>query len=77
MSKWLVMAGVEHTSSNSNRETCFELNATDLPSEEAAKVEAERRNAIEHAAGHTNVLWFPMEQIDPAELLRRAMERRR
>lgn len=71
MAKFMVMAGVEMTAANSSRETCFERNAIDLPSMEAAEAEAERRNAIERAAGHTNVLWFPMEQIDYAALMRR------
>ena len=69
--KWLVMAGVEMTSANSNQKTCFELNATDLPTLEAAKAEAERRNAVEREAGHTNVLWYPMEQLDIAALMAR------
>lgn len=64
---WIVMAGVEMTSANSNRETCFELNAIDIPTEAKAKRIAAERNEVERRAGHTNVLWFPCP--DMSEML--------
>jgi hypothetical protein len=63
MTKYMVMSGIEITGRNSNQDRCFDLNATGLPTMEAAEAEAARRNAAEKAAGHDNVTWFAMEQF--------------
>lgn len=54
---WIVMAATELTSRDSNRERCFDRNATGLTEAEAHK-EAMRRNEVERAAGHENVFWY-------------------
>jgi hypothetical protein len=41
-----------------NAKRSFDSNAVDL-TEEEAKAEAARRNAVEIAAGHKSVDWFP------------------
>lgn len=61
---YIVMAGVEITAKNSNRETCFESNAVDIPTEAEAEIIAAQRNAVEKAAGHTNVMWFPCPDME-------------
>lgn len=66
---WMVMAGVERKTRDCNSETCFELNAIDLATRELAEQEAEFRNKTERDYGHTNVLWFPMEQLDIAAMM--------
>lgn len=63
MSTWIVMASVELGRNNG---VSFETNATDL-SEEAAGAEAARRNAVEKAAGHVGVDWFPAQ--DPIAMM--------
>lgn len=61
---YIVMAGVEITAKNPNRETCFELNATGIATEAEAERIAAERNAAEKAAGHTNVSWFPCPDME-------------
>ncbi|MFZ3482014.1 hypothetical protein [Sphingomonas sp. 3-13AW] len=63
MSTWLVMASVEISKNNG---LSFDANATGL-TEGAAKAEASRRNAVEKAAGHVGVDWFPAQ--DPLAMM--------
>jgi hypothetical protein len=63
MSTWIVMASVEPARNNG---VSFDTNAVDL-TEDAAKTEAARRNAVEKAAGHVGVDWFPAQ--DPIAMM--------
>lgn len=64
----IVMSAVSYDGSSRNRKRCFETNATGFPDIATAEIEAARRNAMELAAGHTNVEWFVSEL--PDELLK-------
>jgi hypothetical protein len=59
----MVMSATEITATNRNQDRCFDRNAVDIPTEAEARAEATRRNKVEKAAGHTNVMWYAMEQI--------------
>jgi hypothetical protein len=59
--QWIVMSAVEITSKNSNRDRCFDLNAVGISTKEEAERIATARNEVERAAGHTNVMWYPVE----------------
>ena len=61
---YIVSAAVTLDGKSKNRKTCFELNAVNLPDMETAQKEADRRNAVEKAAGHSNVHWYPSEWVD-------------
>ena len=55
---FMVMSATEITPGNINQARCFDRNAIDFASKAEAQAEAARRNAVEIAAGHTNVTWF-------------------
>ena len=63
MSTWIVMASVEL---GRNDGVSFDTNAIDLTEAEAV-AEAARRNAVEKAAGHVGVDWFPAQ--DPIAMM--------
>jgi hypothetical protein len=69
--KWMVSSATTITNRNSNRDRCFELNATNLATKAEAEIEAKRRNKIERAAGHTNVDWYASEMIDIAAVMKK------
>lgn len=71
MAKYMVSSAVTMLKRGDNTARCFETNALDFPTLEEAQIEADRRNAMELAAGHTNVEWYPSEQLDMAEIMRR------
>ena len=66
---WLVMSAQELPKNNGRS---FDSNAVGLTQVEA-EAEAVRRNAVEKAAGHKGITWFPAE--DPMAALARMMKR--
>jgi len=67
MSIWIVMPSTDLLRNNG---VSFETNATGLTEDEANK-EAARRNAVEKAAGHVGVDWFPAR--DPLAMMAASM----
>lgn len=76
MTKYYVMSATTLAGRSTNRARCFETNAVDIATMAEAEVEATRRNAVERAAGHTNVDWFPAEMPDMEEMMRLVQARR-